>query len=144
MKTGEFLNQLEHARIVEAIGAAEGLTSGEIRVFVSHKPTEDPVSAAQKQFTALGMEKTRERNGILLFVAPAAQKFAIIGDVGIHAVCGDEFWQSLAAELSGRFKEGEFTVGIVATVRRAGELLAKHFPRRPDDQNELSNEVGSD
>jgi uncharacterized membrane protein len=70
MRARDFLNQLRHDDIVAAIGAAERRTSGEIRVFVSHKSVADPVPAAQKAFVRLGMEKTREQNGVLIFLAP--------------------------------------------------------------------------
>ena len=77
----------------------------------------------------------------LLFVAPRTHKFAVIGDAGVHSKCGDEFWSALATEMSGYFRRSEFTSGLVHGVRKAGELLAKHFPRRPDDTNELPDEV---
>ena len=92
----------------------------------------------------MGMEKTRERNGVLIFVAPRAHKFAVIGDAGVHARCGDEFWTQLAHEMSGHFRRSEFTTGIVHGVQKAGELLAQHFPRKPGDTNQLPDEVESD
>jgi len=73
----EFLNQLAHEDIVAAIRTAEQKTSGEIRVFISRKKIADPVAAAQAQFERLGMTRTRNRNGVLIYVAPAARKFAI-------------------------------------------------------------------
>ena len=144
MKTREFLERLRHDDIVAAIREAEKKTSGEIRVFISRQAIEAPVTAAQAHFVRLGMGKTRERNAVLLFVAPRTRKFAVIGDLGVHARCGDEFWQQLAAEVTGHFKSGDFTQGIVHAVRKAGDLLARHFPCRPDDQNELSDEVEHD
>lgn len=144
MKAREFLNKLSHEEIVAAIQAAEKLTSGEIRVFISRHPVEDPVPAAQNHFVALGMEKTRDRNGVLIFVAPRAHKFAVIGDGAVHARCGEKFWTDLAREMSGHFRKSEFTTGIVHGVHKAGELLAAHFPRRPGDTNQLSDEVETD
>jgi uncharacterized membrane protein len=144
MKAQQFLKKIRHDEIVAAISEAEMKTSGEIRVFISRKLIDDPVPAAQAHFVAMGMEKTREKNGVLIFVAPRASKFAVIGDAGVHARCGDDFWTQLAREMSGHFRQSEFTTGIVHGVKKAGELLAQHFPRRPDDTNELSDEVGHD
>ena len=144
MKAREFIKQLKHQEIVTAIRAAETKTSGEIRVFISRKPIADPVSAAQAHFVELGMEKTRDRNGVLIFVAPRAHQFAVIGDSGVHARCGEKFWTELAQEMSGHFRRSHFTAGIVHGVRRAGELLAQHFPRRPGDANQLPDEVEGD
>src|ERR1700678_725947 len=140
MKIKEFLSELEHDEIVAAIRKAEKKTSGEIRVFISRHKPDDAVIAAQAQFAHLGMEKTKEKNAVLIFVAPVAHKFAIIGDAGVHARCGDVFWQEVAAEMAGRFKKGEFTSGIRHGIEKAGELLAQHFPARPGDKNELPDD----
>lgn len=144
MKPRDFLNQLEHDDIVAAIREAEQKTSGELRVFVSHKKTDDPVAAAQRAFVKLGMTKTREHNGVLIFVAPRAHQFAVIGDTAVHQRCGDDFWQQLAAEMSGHFRKSEFHAGLRHAIRKAGELLAQHFPPRSDDRNELSDDVAHD
>jgi uncharacterized membrane protein len=139
-----FLQQLRHDDIVAAICAAEQKTSGEIRVFVSRKNLEDPVAAAQAEFVRLGMAKTKLHNGVLIFVAPQARKFAVIGDQAVHQRCGDGVWQALTAEMSGHFQQGEFTTGILHAIRKAGALLATHFPHRPDDRNELPDQVAHD
>src|SRR5580704_5033005 len=118
MKAKEFLNQLRHKDIVAAIQQAEKTTTGEIRVFVSRHEPADAIAAAQVEFAHLGMNKTADRNGVLIYVAPLAQKFAIIGDTGVHARCGDEFWQKVAAEMTGHFKRGEFTEGIIHAIRK--------------------------
>lgn len=144
MKPNDFINAIPNDKIVSAIGEAEAKTSGEIRVFVSSREVQDPVRAAEEQFLKLGMERTKSRNGVLLFVAPRSQAFAVIGDAGIHDKCGPEFWSQLAAEMTASFRAGEYADGILAGIRRAGELLAKHFPRQSDDRDELSNAVETD
>ena len=144
MKARDFFSQLEHDEIVGAIREAESKMCGEIRVFVSRKEPEDAVAAAQLRFEKLGMTKTKERNGVLIYVAPRVRKFAIIGDVAIHRKCGDGFWKEVAHEMTGHFRKGEFTQGIVHAIRRAGGLMAKHFPRHEGDKNELSDEIEHD
>jgi uncharacterized membrane protein len=140
----QFLNQLRNDDIIAAIRDAEQKTSGEIRVFISHKNVDDPVAAAQSHFERLGMTKTHHRNGILIFVAPRARKFAVIGDTAVHQRCGDAFWQALAAEMTGHFKKSEFTAGIIHAISKAGELLAAYFPPQPGDGNELPDQVEHD
>ncbi|MCD6051303.1 MAG: hypothetical protein K0Q55_2707 [Verrucomicrobia bacterium] len=144
MKTKEFDHVLDHAQIVAAITKAEEGTSAEIRVFVSQKKTEDALKQAKAEFHRLGMEKTADRNGILLFIAPESQKFALIGDEGIHAKCGQSFWEEVTASISTDFRQGDFTKGIVTGVQKAGELLRRHFPRKPGDKNELTDDVARD
>ena len=125
-----FAKHLHHDGIVAAIRDTEHKTTGLIRVCVSPKHVEDPVKAAQAEFQRQGLHQSPERNGVLIFVAPRAHKFAIIGDEGVHARCGDEFWRQLAETMADYFRQSEFTPGIVHGVQKAGELLAEHFPRR--------------
>lgn len=141
MKTKHFLNALDEARILAAIREAESRTSGEIRLAISPRAASDPVAAAQKQFDRFGMANTRERNAVLLFVAPTSRTFAIIGDRAVHEKCGQAFWDQLAATMSDHFKSGCFTEGLLAAITEAGQLLAAHFPSRPDDRNELSDGI---
>lgn len=130
MHPRKFKGHLYHDDIVAAIREAEKKTTGQIRVFISHKHVEDPVAVAQEEFLRSGMDKSPEQNNVLIFVAPRSHKFAVIGDESVHAKCGDEFWRTLADAMSGYFRKSEFTAGIVHGVQKAGQLLAEHFPRR--------------
>ena len=125
-----FSKHLDHDGIVAALRDTEHKTSGRIRVSISPKHVEDPVAAAQAEFIRLGMNQSPEKNGVLIFVAPRAHKFAVIGDEAVHAKCGDEFWRQLADAMSGYFRKSEFTPGIIHGVQKAGELLAEHVPKR--------------
>jgi uncharacterized membrane protein len=140
----EFLTKLANEEIVQAIKEAEAKTSGEIRVFITHKKVEHPVAAAQAHFEHLGMTRTKHRNGVLIFVAPRSRKFAVIGDEAVHKLCGDVFWTETAGEMTNYFKQSDFTQGIVHGIRKAGQLLARHFPAGPDDKNELPDKVEED
>lgn len=143
-KMRQFIDKLRDKEIVAAIQAAEALTSGEIRVFVTHHRVDEPLTTAQKEFVRLGMTQTTEHNGVLIYVAPLSRKFAIIGDSGVHAKCGDAFWNEVAAEMTTHFKREQFTEGVVQAVRKAGELLARHFPRGTDGRNQLPDGVVRD
>ena len=135
------LPAIEDARVMSAIAAAEQRTSGEIRVVLSQRKTDDPVLAAQKEFERLGMTQTAARNGVLIFLAPASRTSAVIGDRGVHEKCGDAFWRELATAMTGCFVRGEFTAGLVLGIERAGALLAEHFPQQPDDRNEMPDSI---
>jgi uncharacterized membrane protein len=141
MKTKEFLAQVDDAKVLTAIEAAELKSSGEVRVFVSNELIDDVMTAAQAQFTKLGMINTKHRNGVLLFFAPKTQRFAVIGDQGVHEKCGQGFWDDVRSLMAERLKAGQFTDAVVAAVNRIGDLLAQHFPRDPGDINELPNQV---
>jgi len=145
MNPVSYLSRLDHDRIVAAIREAEDHSRCEIRVHVARKAVKDPQRAAAALFDKLGMAATAERNGVLIFVAPASQRFAVVGDKGIHEKCGEGFWKDVASAMEEDFRQGRFTDGIVKGVAKAGEALAAHFPRtgRPD-VNELPDEVSED
>ena len=141
MKVNEFISQLDETRIVAAIAEAEKQTSGEIRVYISHRAHANALAFARRRFHQLGMTKTRQRNAVLLYLAPRTHQFAIVGDDGVHEKCGDAFWQEVSADLSAGMRQGDFTTAILQTIRKIGSLLAAHFPPVPDDQNELPNAI---
>ena len=144
MKPHELIEKLDDARIVEAIATAERTTSGEIRVCVSHRRRDDALDAARRRFHKLGMERTRQRNAVLIFFVPRTRQFAVWGDLGVHARCGDDFWRGIVGEMIPLLKEGRFTEAVVLAVGKVGEVLARHFPPEPEDRNELPNWVVSD
>lgn len=145
MKTRDFLQQLDEARVVSAIGQAEQATSGEIRVFVSQREVAgDVVARAQERFAKLGLARTAQRNAVLLYFAPRSQKFALVGDVGIHEKCGPDFWAGVVEAMGPHLQEGRFTEAVVLGVAKAGEALARHFPSRPGDRNELPDQILGD
>ena len=141
MKTKAFFSQLDHDRMVAAIVAAERQTSGEIRVYVSHRRVTDVRHAAIHQFHKLGMHRTKQCNAVLIFVAPESQNFFVVGDEAVHVKCGDSFWDQVAAEMQGQFRQGRFTDGIIHGIQTAGKLLAEHFPSGPADRNELPDSI---
>ncbi len=142
MRTKEFLSKLEHDQIVRAIRDAESRTSGEIRVFIQRgKLNGDSLPAAHRRFHRLGMHKTPERNGVLIFVAPRAHKFAVVGDEGIHQKCGEELWQRLVNQMREHFRSEKFSEAIVDAIQEIGDALAAHFPRRSPSAGSLPTEV---
>jgi uncharacterized membrane protein len=142
MRTKQFLNNLEHDQIVDAIRAAESKTSGEIRVYIQRgKLKADPLISAQKKFRRLRMDKTSERNAVLIFIAPRAHKFAVVGDKAIHEKCGEEFWQRVVTAMHHCFRQDKFTEGIGGAIAVIGDILAAHFPRTAIPSNELPDEI---
>lgn len=142
MNQKEFLAMLDQPRITAAIAAAERETSGEIRIHIQPKATGgDPRYVAERTFERLGMTKTALRNGVLLFIASEERSFVILGDKGIDEKVPAGFWDEIAAKLTIRFKNGEFTDGIVEAITAAGHQLMTYFPRAEGDVNELPDEI---
>ena len=127
-----------------AIARAELDTSGEIRVHIDKKCTEDPMERAIEVFHKLGMHETTQKNGVLIYVATFNRKLAIVGDSGINAVVPDHFWDDERDLMIYHFRKGQFTEGLVEGIKMVGEQLKAAFPYLENDQNELSNEVTFD
>jgi uncharacterized membrane protein len=136
------LGAVDADALKEAIREAETRTSGEIRVSVSTWFWGDVRRAAEKAFDRLGMKATRDRNGVLFFVVPSRRRFVVLGDEGIHAKVGPEFWEKVAAAVSGHFRAGEFTAGLRKGIETVGQELAAAFPYdRGADVNELADDI---
>ncbi len=138
----KLMQTIDCERVLAAIREAERRTSGEIRVSVARFFWGNVRRVAEKAFVRMKISGTRDRNGILFFIVPARRRFAVLGDSGIHAKVGQEFWDAVAALLSESFRKGEFTEGLVRAIGAAGERLAEHFPYdRSADVNELPDAI---
>jgi uncharacterized membrane protein len=142
----KFLSKSEMQSLSEVIAEAEKYTSGEIRVVVRRRRHWKErklqlTEIALNEFNRLGMGKTRDRTGVLIMLLMSERKFQIIADEGIHTKVEVGTWDRLASEMSEHFKCGRFYQGISETIRAVGSELAKHFPRKSDDTDELSNEI---
>lgn len=141
MKAKTFFTAEQQASIVSAIAEAEKNTSGEIRVHLENKCSADVLDRAAQVFAKLHMHKTKERNGVLFYLATEDHKFAILGDAGVNAKTGPDFWDTIKAGMAEDFSKGNFTEGLVNGIIKAGEQLKVHFPYQSDDENELPNEI---
>ena len=132
----------EQERIRQAIVQVEENTSGEVRVCVEKSCSEDVLLRAAKYFESLDMQKTEQRHGVLIYLATADRKFAIIGDKGINSVVAVDFWDTTKNAMLEHFKKGDLIEGIVVGLRIAGEQLQKSFPNGDNkNPNQLPDDV---
>ena len=68
-------------------------------------------------------------------------QFAVVGDSGVHEKCEDGFWHEETAVMKPRLQAEKFTGAILDGTRKVGDLLAKHFPPEPGDENELADQI---
>jgi len=141
MSPKEFLGKENETLITKAIEKAEHQTSGEIRVHVESKCKGEVLDRAAWLFKKLKMHETKDRNGVLIYLSINDRKFAIIGDAGINKVVPAEFWDENKEMMISHFKKGEFAIGLINGIEKAGEQLKQFFPYQEDDVNELSDEI---
>jgi len=141
--TDKLLNTSDKQMLVQAIQAAEKTTSGEIRVYVESRTKKgDALSRATEIFFKNKMNATKERNGVLVYVAVEDRKLAIYADQGIYDKVGVEFWYSQVQEMTSHFKEENYVKGMSVVIAEIGKALTHHFPYdRVSDSNELSDEI---
>ena len=128
--------------VEDAIRAAEQRTSGEIRVALARFWFWGDVRrSAERTFVRLHVDKTRRRNGVLIFLAPWRRRLAVIGDVGAQEKLPVDFWKTVVEAITSHFRGGDRTAGLVAAVNMVGDALAAAFPREAADVNELPDSV---
>jgi uncharacterized membrane protein len=142
----KFLSKQDLKDIADAIGEQEKRTSGEIRVGVRQKRSKKEVALtveqlARHEFVHLGMVKTKERTGILIFILLEAREFFILADEHINEKVAPETWKSVAQAMGASFARNEFRQGLLSAIRSVGDHLAVHFPGHAGDTNELPNTV---
>lgn len=130
--------------VARAIAAAEARTSAEIRVHLDHRCPGEAMARAVAVFEQLGMHRTAARHGVLIYVSVDDHKLAVLGDQGIHERVGQAYWERLVEAVLARFRDRRPREGLLHAVGEVGTVLARHFPRRPDDVNELSDQVSID
>lgn len=97
--------------------------------------------AAFMQFYASGLYKTRESNGVEIYLSLFEREVVVIGDQGIHAKMGQQQWDEVRDLILQGIRKGDACGGICAGIERCGKVLAEHFPPRHDDINELSDTI---
>jgi len=132
--------------IKQACECAEENTSGEVKVSIIAKRPRKAAKLnlrdlALAEFKSIGMHKTRDRTGVLLYILLSERQFQILADEGINAKVEQKVWDEIAIKMAEKFKNGEYLSGVITAVMQIGEILAGRFPRKSDDTNELSNEV---
>ena len=141
-----YLSDDELLRISNKIKEAEKKTSGEIAVsvreyksfFEGKKPLRQ---LAEKEYIRLGINKTKEGTGVLIFLLLSERQFYILADDNINKITGEKVWTEIKDIMQEKFVRGEFCKGILFGIDEIGKILAQHFPIRPDDTNEISNRI---
>ncbi len=147
-----FLTSEERVGIADAIARAEALTSGEIRVLVVAASSVLPKLGkkdqkralrhrAEREFTRLGMQNTRDRTGVLIMISIEERMVQVLAGSAINSVVPENSWPAMVQCVVEGIKGGNPARGITTAVAGIAGMLSEHFPEKPDDSNELSNAV---
>ncbi|MBW7867284.1 MAG: TPM domain-containing protein [Brumimicrobium sp.] len=136
-----FFTVAETEEILSAIQNAEKNTSGEIKLHVEKKCIENAIDRAVTVFNELGLEKTKQRNGVLFYIATEDRQFVILGDKGINEKVANGFWDDISDMVIAHFKQQDFKNGLIKGIIMAGEKLKTYFPYQKNDINEISDDL---
>ena len=141
---GALFSEEDLEAIAAAVQRAEAKTTAEIRVHLEqHVPARrEPLGRAQEIFRRLRMHRTRDRNGVLIYLALDDHKLAIVGDAGIHARVGPSYWEAVRDLMVGHLRAAAPREAVVRAIEDLGRVLVQNFPRGPgQDPDELANQV---
>ena len=141
-----FVNDDELLRITNKIREYEKLTAGEICVSIKeHKGVfQKRISVgelAKREFVRLGIGKTRDKTGVLIYILLEERQFFILADSAINDKVTENTWHTIKDGMQEFFMKGMFAKGILHGVEETGKVLAEHFPVKPDDTNEIPDRV---
>jgi putative membrane protein len=85
--------------------------------------------------------ETRDRTGVLILLSELERRVSILGDSGIYAELKADGFRAYVEQIVGAIRAGRAPDGVCDVIGNLGRLLAEKFPVRPDDVDELSNEV---
>ncbi|WP_267739992.1 TPM domain-containing protein [Myroides injenensis] len=140
--TRDFLSPQDELEIVQAITDAEKGSSGEIRVHIETNSNKEPLERAKEVFFELGMDKTKDRNGVLFYICINSRFFVILGDEGIDKkVQNENFWEGTRELVINHFKQEKYKEGLILGITKAGKKLQLLFPDTSSTDNELPNEI---
>ena len=92
-------------------------------------------------FRAAAERRTAGRTGILIYLSMGEHRAEIIGDEAITSVTTPETFGEAMADLLSHVREGRIADGMVAAIQDIGEVLTEHFPRAPEDENEIPDKL---
>lgn len=121
--------------IVGRFPAVKRLLASENRI------TEAVHTFALASFSEHGLHYTRDHTGILILVSLLEHRVEVLADRGINAKVESGTWQEIVHMLSEGLKSGSAADAFCKAIARCGEILATHFPREPDDLDELPNRL---
>jgi len=127
-------------------GAALGLLLGHVpaikRRLIPNKRMADAVyMRSLAAFTAHGLHYTKAHTGILILASLLERRVVVLADRGINEKVQPGTWDEIVGILTSGLKSNDGCAAFCAAIEECAKILAVHFPRSPDDQDELKNNL---
>lgn len=92
---------------------------------------------AEALFSQLGVWDTEHNSGVLIYVQLVDRRIEIVADRGIAARVEQSEWQAICRAMESSFKKNNYLEGSLIAIGSITEILARHFPPRGRNPNEL-------
>ncbi len=139
-KEKALISRDEQKRLEAKIAAVEMMTSAEFKIIICGHAWFGLKRKAKQLFKKYGLDKTEQRNAVLVLIAEKDHEFLIYGDEGIHQIVGDGYWLNVRNQMLEYFKQGDISGGLAMGLHMLADIMAEHFPKT-DDDNELCNKI---
>ena len=128
--------------IEQAVKRSERLHRGEIRFVAEASLRPDRLRLSTRQraeqvFAGLRVWDTEENSGVLIYVQLVDRRIEIVADRGIGARVPQKEWDSICRAMETAFKAGKYETGAISAIESVTSILAREFPARGANPNEL-------
>jgi uncharacterized membrane protein len=129
-------------KMEETVKASERLHRGEVRFVAEASLRPDRLwlstrQRAEQVFSALRVWDTEENSGVLVYVQLVDRRIEIVADRGIAARVPHEAWQAICRAMEAQFRKRNYEGGALEAIAAVTKILAREFPARGANPNEL-------
>ncbi|WP_252258253.1 TPM domain-containing protein [Erythrobacter aurantius] len=96
---------------------------------------------AIKHFKVGAERRTHGRTGVLIYLSMSEHRAEIVADRSIAEKVDAEVWGEAMGDMLAHIKRDRIAEGLAVGVRDVGFVLAQHFPRGDEDENELPDRL---
>lgn len=106
---------------------------------LSSEKDEEVQNSAFAAFFTEKLYKTKDANGVLIYISLLEHRAWIIGDSGISKRIPQEQWQDAIAVITEGIRRKEQCQALCKAIAMVGDILEREFPIQDGDRNELHN-----
>jgi putative membrane protein len=96
---------------------------------------------AVRQFKVGAERRTTGRTGVMIYLSMREHRAEIVADESIAAKVPAEVWGEAMGDMLSLIRKGQVAEGLAVGISDVGHVLAEHFPRGSDDDNELPDRL---
>jgi uncharacterized membrane protein len=142
----KYLSKEDLEEIKNEISVIEKSTTAEIRLCLKlkrgfHERKKSFRELALKEFYKIGMNNTKDKTGVLIYILFLDRKFEIIADEGINSKISSDIWNKIISHIRNEFSQNNYKTGILKCLIEMKGILISSFPQTGAGENELSDDI---